>query len=114
MEFEAFKEAIEKEAANVSPDNAAKGEQENRFFKKSNKEDLKGRKQDRKERKVYALLIFNLLCFWLMFDGFIFLFKGLGKLSYSDNVLITLLTTTTVNVIGIFYIVDRYLFQPKK
>lgn len=77
------------------------------------KEKLKGKKQDRKERKVYANLAFTLVSIWLTLVLAIFVSAGLGNLSYSDSVLITLLTTTTIEVIGIFLIVARYLFPAK-
>ena len=39
---------------------------------------------------------------------------GYGIIFLSDKVLITLLTTSLANVIGIFNFVAKYLFHPKK
>jgi hypothetical protein len=39
--------------------------------------------------------------------------SGLGVMSLSDNVLITLLTTTLADVIGVFIFVAKYLFHSK-
>lgn len=113
MEFENFINAINQEAANVAPDNVAKASLEGKFYNKSNKEDLKGRKQDRKERKVYANLCFTLITIWLTMVLLIFVAIGKKSLVYSDNVIVTLLTTTTIEVIGIFLIIARYLFPSK-
>ena len=77
------------------------------------KENLKGKKQDRKERKVYANLTFSLITMWLTFILIIFVAIGKRLLVYSDTVIVTLLSTTTINVIGLFLIVARYLFPPK-
>jgi len=50
-------------------------------------------------------------------DVFCFTYNSLyryGKIKLSDNVLITLLSTTTVNVIGLLLIVANYLFNKSK
>lgn len=69
--------------------------------------------QDKNERKVYANLSFTLVAMWLVMVLVIFVAIGKGDLYYSENVIITLLTTTTINIIGIFLIVARYLFPTK-
>lgn len=38
---------------------------------------------------------------------------GTGKLILNDGILITLLGTTTIDIIGLFAIVARYLFPNK-
>ncbi|MBB6109746.1 hypothetical protein SAMN05421821_105164 [Mucilaginibacter lappiensis] len=75
------------------------------------KERLKGQRQDRRERKKYADSVFTLVAIWLMFVLLIFMWYGMGKLQYSDNVIIALLTTSTANVIFIFNFVMKYLFK---
>ena len=77
------------------------------------KEKLDGLIQDREERKRYANLSFTLIATWLILVLAIFVSTGQGNLKYSDSVLITLLTTTTANVIAIFHFVMKYLFQTK-
>jgi cytochrome c biogenesis protein CcdA len=69
--------------------------------------------QDKAERKSYASTITAIVCLWLVFVAIVFVASGKGNLHYSDNVLITLLTTTTANVIGLFVIVANYLFKSK-
>jgi hypothetical protein len=74
----------------------------------------KGRIQDIKERKKYAALIYWLLCTWLYALFSLLLLCGLSILHISDKVLIALITGTTADVIGIFYIVVAYLFPKEK
>lgn len=74
---------------------------------------LKGKRQDRKERKLYANLTFTLISIWLMLIIVIFVGIGKGSLGYSDSVVIALLTTTTAGVIALFAIVAKYLFPSK-
>nr|DAJ19699.1 MAG TPA: hypothetical protein [Herelleviridae sp. ctsMP6] len=75
------------------------------------KEELDGRKQDREQRKVFALWIFGLVCVYLLVVLVVIFFVGFGLMTLSDIVLNVLLTTTTANVIGIFVIVAKYLFH---
>ncbi len=68
--------------------------------------------QDLTERKKYAGRIFWLIVGWIVA---IFAVVGLQGFSYfgfsiSDNVLITLIGGTTINVLGIFIVVANYLF----
>jgi heme/copper-type cytochrome/quinol oxidase subunit 2 len=67
--------------------------------------------QDKQERKIYAYTITVIVCFWLVFVALVFVASGNDNLHYSDSVLITLLTTTTANIIGLFVIVANYLFR---
>jgi hypothetical protein len=81
---------------------------------KIRQEELESNIQDRKERKNYANKIFILLAIFmsttiLIIGASMFCFSKL-----SDIVLVTLLTTTSANVISIFAIVVRYLFRQKK
>jgi hypothetical protein len=67
--------------------------------------------QNREERKKYARHIFSLTCIWA-FLIFIFLFfVGFSLIKISDKVLITLITSTTVNFFGFFLLVVKYLFN---
>jgi len=75
------------------------------------KEELDGRKQDREQRKVFALSIFGLVCAYLLAVLAARFLVGFGLMTLSDIVLNVLLTTTTANVIGIFMIVAKYLFH---
>lgn len=64
-------------------------------------------------RETYASRIFKLSAWWLGFIGVVLLLAGAGKLKLADSVQIALITTTTVNVLGLFYIVARWLFPNK-
>jgi len=78
-------------------------------------EKLKGRKQDRKERKKYALHIFRFIWIWCGGILLIMVAIGLGYLKFDNSVIITLITTTTANILALFVIVANYLFfRPKK
>lgn len=74
-----------------------------------------GDSQDRNQRKEFAERIFSFVCLY-MFAVFLILFLcgSPGRFSLSDTVLVTLLGTTTANVIGILIIVVTYLFSRKK
>ena len=70
-------------------------------------------KQDRTQRKEFSGKIFILLSVFISIVLLIVISCGITPLCFtlSDTILITLLTTTTVNVIGIFLFVVRYLFK---
>lgn len=79
-------------------------------------EDLNDKRQDRELRKSYAQKIFISVC---VFVSIVLLIVVLNYFVFhrytpiSDGVLITLLTTTTADVLGLFVIVTRYLFPNK-
>lgn len=78
-------------------------------------EKLKSRKQDRKERKKYAKHIFNFIWVWCGAILIIMVGIGIGWLKFETSVIITLITTTTANILALFVIVANYLFyRPKK
>ena len=76
--------------------------------------------QNIEERKKYANRIYWLVCSWLVFVGLVVLRNGVQipiawiPFGLSDGVLIALITTTTINVIGVFLFVVRYLFPREK
>jgi Flp pilus assembly protein TadB len=72
------------------------------------------REQDRLERKTYANRVFYLISAWLGCVIVVVILTGLGFMHFSDTVIVTLLTTTTANVIGLFAIVNSYLFKSSK
>lgn len=75
------------------------------------RENLEGKRQDRKQRGNFAVRIFNLMCIYLAVVLLIVTLKGFRVLDLDNTVLNVLLTTTTANVIGIFIIVAKYLFH---
>ncbi|MDR3228840.1 MAG: hypothetical protein LBT53_05450 [Puniceicoccales bacterium] len=83
-----------------------------------NKENRNAREERRKEQKRYANRLFNLIAIWLV-GVFILLALSGGEIEvcgrvigvkFSDTVLVTYLTTTTVTVLGLFVIVAKWLF----
>lgn len=74
-----------------------------------------GESQDRDQRKEFAERIFSFVCIYMFAVFFIlFLCGSPSSFKLSDTVLITLLGTTTANVIGILIIVVKYLFSRNK
>jgi hypothetical protein len=80
------------------------------------KEELDGQIQDRKERKDFAYKIFKLLIAFLTGTLLILSASAIDPLPFklSDKILITLLATTSADVIGIFLFVVRYLFKANR
>ncbi len=74
---------------------------------------LRGKKQDRRERKRYADLVFRLVCWWLAGVSALVVFSGLGELALAEPVLMTLVGSTTASVVAIFVVVAKYLFPPR-
>ena len=69
--------------------------------------------QNIKERKALARTLLILTCTWLGIVIAIILMSGWKKHTdffLSDNVLIALITTTTINVIALFKVVTEYIF----
>lgn len=61
----------------------------------------------------YSGLLLLLCVAWVIFISWFIIKCGKQQLKLGDNVQIALITTTTVNVLGIYYIVANWLF-PKK
>ena len=72
-------------------------------------------KQGIKLRRKFAEKIFIMLSVWLALIMVIIFFSGFEFHSFklSDGVLITLITTTTANVVAFFLVVTRHLFPLK-
>ena len=111
----------EPEAPLPEPDDHTKSEQEDIDYKRQDAL-LKGLLQDIEERKTYARRIYRLICGWLIAVFILVYFHG-AKLAWMghfvafelpESVLIALVTTTTINIIGIFVVVANYLFETKK
>lgn len=74
--------------------------------------------QNNRERRKYAAYIFWFTCWWTVFIFIILFCQGFGDNSpfcfhLPEAVLITLITTTTVNFLGFFLLVTKYLFNSK-
>jgi hypothetical protein len=69
-------------------------------------------------REKYANKIFNFICLYSVFVGIILLFEGShlfgDKIDWDTSVIITLITTTLTEVLGLMFIVLHYIFPNKK
>lgn len=76
----------------------------------------KSNTQDRGQRKDFAERIYSFASIYMLGVFIILFISGTKTTNFylSDNVLITLLGTTTANVIGMFAIVVTYLFSRNK
>lgn len=108
-----IEQIIQNEANNSDPEVKERAHEEEDEDKRTKKIKNDGAEQDMGERKIYTHRIFILISFWLFLVSLILIAVGNGNLHYSDTVLVTLLTTTTANVIGLFIFVAKYLFQIK-
>lgn len=87
------------------------------------KEKLEGLIQDRTERKEVGRKLIRLVNWWLL-GVFVLLFcHGIGsqpdgsqipKFEIPEAVLNTLLVTTTANLIGLLYVIAKYLYHEKR
>ncbi len=71
-------------------------------------------KQNREERKKYAEWLFTFVVIWSLFIYIAVIATGKGFLKLSDTVVVSLITTAMANVISLFIIVTKYLFNPTK
>lgn len=74
-------------------------------------EEIEDLKQDRQQRKVFSSRIFTFMCAYMLVSLIIVLLTGLGVMNLEPSIIITLLTTTLANVIGVFNFVAKYLFH---
>lgn len=74
-------------------------------------EEIASLKQDREQRKDFSSKIFLFMCIYMFVAIIIVFCCGFGWMKLDSSVLITLLTTTLANVIGVFTFVAKYLFH---
>jgi hypothetical protein len=72
---------------------------------------LESLQDNNRQRKQYARNTFILTCIWISVVLVIAGLSGFEKIKLSDTVLVTLITTTTANVFGFFFLVMKYLFR---
>lgn len=77
------------------------------------KEEIEGIKQDRKQRKIFGYVIFAFMCVYMLAVLVLVYLSGFDVVRLSDGVVVTLVTTSLANVIGIFNFVVKYLFHTK-
>lgn len=101
---------------NISTSTADLNEQIQQSELESKRLKNKDKKTDIDLKKIYGESILGILIAWLFFVGIILIGQfGFGAYKFSDTVIITLITTTTANVIALPTIVLNYLFpNPKK
>ena len=75
---------------------------------------LKRLVEDNKARKTFSYWIFTVTVVWMFLVLMIVIQCGRQSIRLSDGVLIALITTTTANVFGFFYVVVNYLFNKEK
>lgn len=99
-------------------ENKAKDEERD-YELQQKKEIILDQQQDRDERKKYADKIFNLIWLWLLAVISLVLANGCEanfgaittKFNVSEKVLIAIIMGTTINILGLFIIVAKYLFH---
>ena len=79
------------------------------------REALAGLVQDREQRKKYSTRLFSLICVWIGLIVSIVFLHGCEEVPFrlAQTEIVTLIGSTTLNVLGLFVIVARYLF-PKR
>jgi len=75
------------------------------------REELEGKKQDRKQRGKFSIWIFAFMGVYMAAVVTVLILSGAGVLNLDDSVLIAMMTTTTADVIGVFIVVAKYLFH---
>lgn len=92
----------------------APGSYEERAFYEKHRLEIANSSQNMEERKRYAEGIFGFTCVWCLLLSVILIGTGTEDLRFSDQVLITLITSTTINVFVFFTYVTKYLFNENK
>jgi hypothetical protein len=82
--------------------------------KEYSKAQLKRLLDDNKARKIFSVIIFAITVLWMFLVLIIVVQCSRKVFHLSDGVLIALITTTTANVFGFFYVVVNYLFNKDK
>ncbi len=82
------------------------------------KERIRGLSQDIDERKIYAKKTFRLVSFWISGVFLLLILCGL-KLPYfvfelPESLLLAVIGGTTLNILGVFIFVMKYLFELKR
>lgn len=108
---------IKPEAYNISEDSKSREEESHFIELEAKRINNYSKTQDIIERKKYANLTFQFLCY---FSSGLFLLIFLCGVNYnslqkgfylSDNVLIALITTSLSTITGVFIFVMKYLFS---
>ena len=85
-----------------------------RLLNEALKGENEGDTQDRNQRRIFAISVFLFVVLYMVAVMTILFIQGFCDSFYLDkSVLITLLATTTANVLGVLVIVVTYLFSRK-
>ena len=76
-------------------------------------EEIADLKQDRAQRKIFSYCIFGFMCLYTVASLVVVFMCGCEVMKLDNSILITLLTTTLANIIGVFNFVAKYLFHSK-
>lgn len=74
---------------------------------------IDSKKQEQRLQKWFAYWAVGLVSAWLVFVAFLLVCVGNSRISLSSTVLVTLLATTTVNVIALSMVMAKGLFPNK-
>ncbi len=101
---------IKNENAQEKPDNITKDEKKD--LERNRKEMLENNNldQDIKLKNFLARAVTWMVVGWLVAVFVILIIQACYHHGFSDSVLITLLSTTTLNILSMLYIIARYLF----
>ncbi len=117
--FESYVHNLRIKATEPKPDNEdyeSAALEANSLEDEQKKIDLESQKRDLDARTRYVDRVYWLIVYWLVFVAVVIVqdarrpLVSLIRFDVSDPVLIALITTTTINVIGLFIVVLRYLF----
>ncbi len=110
-------EGLSEEIEPASDENAEVGEEVAKDYHQKKierlSEEIEDLKQDRQQRKVFSSRIFIFMCAYMAVSLIIVFLTGIGIMNLDPSIIITLLTTTLANVIGVFNFVAKYLFHNK-
>jgi hypothetical protein len=107
----------EKEKARRSPskpDPKTKEEDQDLQNQKT-KSVVRSRNQNIKERKKYARLFFLLACCWVAMISLVVVLDGWKLFGFwlPEKIVLALIGSTTVDILGILYVVAHYLFPQR-
>jgi hypothetical protein len=78
------------------------------------REQLRSLKHSNNFREEYGVVLFGITVIWILIMLIIVILHSFKLLHLPDSVLITFISTTTVNVLAFFVLVVKYFFSPGK
>ena len=110
---EVFRSADENKLSQLSSQESVSGELDE-LNKEKIRLELKSKKQDIDERKLYADRIFKLVSIWLIGLGVVVFLQGSKYFNLSTIVLSTLVGSTTLGIFGSLRAIVKYLFSQEQ